>query len=93
MQKYDIVKRPLVTERAIGSAETDNIYIFRVDPRANKVQIKEAVEEIYGVNVLGVKTSNMRGKPKNYRRIHRSKASNWKKAFVKLRENDYIDLI
>ena len=93
MNKFQTVKRPLVTEKAIGSADASNIYVFRVDPRANKVQIKEAVEEIYDVTVLSVKTAVSRGKPRLYRRFYRSKEPNWKKAYVKLSESDYIDLI
>lgn len=93
MNKYDIIKRPLVTEGAVNSAEQDNIYVFKVDTRANKVQVKEAVEELYDVTVLNVRTSTMRGKPRTYRRVHRTKASNWKKAYVRLAPNDYIDLI
>ena len=93
MQKYDILKRPLVTEEAVGSAEKNNIYIFKVDKRANKIQIKEAIEEVYDVTVLSVKTAILRGKPRIYRRMYRSAPLVWKKAYVKLAENDYIDLI
>ena len=91
--KFQQVKRPLVTEKAINSAEEGNIYIFKVDPRVNKVQIKEAVEEIYGVKVLSVKTASVKGKPKTYRRYYRSVEPDWKKAYVKLSESDYIELI
>jgi large subunit ribosomal protein L23 len=93
MDKFQVVKRPLVTEKAINSADGDNVYVFKVDPRANKVQIKEAVEDIYDVTVLSVKTAVARGKPRVYRRYYRSKEPNWKKAYVKLSESDYIDLI
>ena len=91
--KYDVVERPLVTEEAINSAEENNIYIFRVSQKANKAEIKKAVEEIYDVKVLSVKTAAVKGKPKAYRRVHFSRTPDWKKAYVKLRESDYIDLI
>ena len=93
MGKYDVVDRPLVTEEAINSAEENNIYIFRVSPDANKAEIKQAVEEIYDVKVLSVKTARYVGKPKTYRRVHSSRTPAWKKAYIKLRESDYIDLI
>jgi large subunit ribosomal protein L23 len=91
--KFQIIKRPLVTEKAIQSAEESNIYIFRVDPSANKVQIKKAVEEIYDVKVLAVKTASFKGKPKTYRRYYHSRGPDWKKAYVTLSESDYINLI
>ncbi len=93
MEKYDIIERPLVTEEAVGSAEKDNIYIFRVNPRANRVEIRKAIEEIYDVRVLSVKTANVRGKPRTYRRFYQSRTANWKNAYLKLRDTDYIDLI
>lgn len=93
MEKYGIIKHPIVTEHAVNSSEECNIYVFNVDLGANKVQIKESIEQIYDVKVLSVNTAVMRGKPRMYRRKYRSKLSNWKKAYVKLRGHDYIDLI
>jgi large subunit ribosomal protein L23 len=93
MNKFDIIKRPLVTEEAVSGAEKGNTYVFKVDSAANKTQIKEAVESLYDVKVVGVRTANMPSKPRMYRRAFRSRAPGWKKAYVRLRENDYIDLI
>ncbi|MFH1706458.1 MAG: 50S ribosomal protein L23 [Planctomycetota bacterium] len=93
MNKYQIIKRPLVTEAAVSGAERGNTYAFRVDSAANKTQIKEAVEALYDVKVVVVRTANMPGKPRMYRRAFQSRAPEWKKAYVRLRENDYIDLI
>ena len=93
MDKYQIIKRPLVTEEAVSGAEKGNTYVFKVDPRANKNQIKTAVEALYGVKVLDVRTANVPGKPMVYRRAFRTRSADWKKAFVRLRETDYIDLI
>lgn len=91
--KFQTIRRPLVTEKAINSAEEHNIYIFKVDPGANKIEIKEAVEEIYDVTVLAVKTASVKGKPKTYKRYYRSTGNDWKKAYVTLSDSDYIDLI
>lgn len=93
MDPYKIVERPLVTENAMNSVEESNIYMFRVSPNANKVQIKAAVEELYDVTVLSVNTANQAGKPRMYRRRYMSKTSPFKKAYVKLSDSDYIELI
>jgi len=91
--KFQIIKRPLVTEKAIEFGENKRIYVFKVDPRANKVEIKKAIEEIYDVKVLSVRTASVKGKPRTYRRYYRSRTSDWKKAYVRVRESDYIELI
>lgn len=86
----DIVKRPiLLTEKASRLREDDNQYIFEVDTRANKIQIKNAVETLFGVTVLSVNTSVVRGKQKRMGRGH-SRLSNWKKAVVTLKPGDDI---
>ncbi len=85
-----VVKRPLIlTEKGENLKERENKLLFKVDQRANKVQIKEAIEEIFGVTVLNVNTMNVRG---HTRRIGRTaaKRSNWKKAIVTLKEGDMI---
>ena len=59
---YDVVKRPLVTERSMTSLDRANTYVFEVHPKANKVQIRNAVERLFKVKVLSVNTQNVRGK-------------------------------
>ncbi len=90
MTPEQIIKRPIVlTEKAANLKEAANQIIFEVDPRANKVQIKGAVEELFEVRVESVNTLIQRGKVKRMGR-HYYKRPNWKKAVVTLREGDDI---
>lgn len=81
---YDIIKRPIVTEKSMGQT-ADRKYTFEVATDANKIQIKQAVEEIFKVDVESVRTMNMLGKFKR-QGVHRGKRPDWKKAIVKLTE-------
>jgi large subunit ribosomal protein L23 len=90
MDLRQIIQRPLITEKSTIEREFDNTVTFRVNPRANKVQIKEAVESLFDVKVVEVRTSRVRGKPKRMGRFVGYKPS-WKKARVKLREGDNIE--
>ena len=90
MDVRQIIQRPLITEKSTIEREFENIVTFQVDLRANKVQIKEAVESLFDVKVLDVRTSRVRGKPKRVGRYTGYKPS-WKKARVKLREGDNIE--
>jgi large subunit ribosomal protein L23 len=91
LQLHDILLRPLVTEKSVGMEEAENTYTFQVGDSANKHQIQQAVESFFGVKVLDVRTSRVRGKVKRFGR-HHGKRSNWKKAYVKLADGDSIDL-
>jgi large subunit ribosomal protein L23 len=86
---YQIVKRPLITEKGIRSNEEHNTVVFQVDKRANKLQIQHAVETLFQVKVLRVNTLNMEGKKKRVR-MREGKRPDWKKAYVTLREGDTI---
>ncbi len=87
----DVIKRPLVlTEKGNLLREQGNQYLFEVSPKANKVQIKEAVETLFKVNVTDVNTLIVRGKMRRMGRGH-AKTKNWKKAIVTLAEGDSID--
>lgn len=89
MHVYDVIKRPVLTEKSNLQADTLNRYTFQVDPRANKVQIAEAVGEIFGVNVVKVNIINVRGKRRRMgRRVGMSPA--WKKAMVTLAPGESI---
>ena len=87
---YQVIKQPLITEKANILKEKENKVSFVVDRGANKAEIKEAVERLLKVKVLKVHVSNMKGKP---RRIGRNmgKRSDWKKAVVTLRPGDHIE--
>ncbi|HJK90656.1 MAG TPA: 50S ribosomal protein L23 [Polyangiaceae bacterium LLY-WYZ-15_(1-7)] len=91
MQIEDVIKRPLIlTEKGSILRDDENKYLFEVDLRANKIEIKKAVEELFKVNVLDVNTLIVRGKPKRMGR-RRLKTRNWKKAIVTLGPDDSID--
>jgi len=87
----EIVKRPLVTEQGMHLVESRNIYPFEVDRRANKVQIRNAIEALFKVKVLSVNTAHREGKKRRLGRRIGQRAS-WKKAYVRLREGDKIEL-
>ena len=85
-----IVLKPVVTEKTLRLAERYRAYTFRVATRANKVQVRDAIEQLFEVKVTGVRTSNHVGK---YRRMGRSfgRTSAWKKAVVTVKEGDAIE--
>ena len=82
---HDIIQKPIITERSMEDMEGKK-YTFKVDKNANKIEIKNAVEEIFSVKVLKVNTMNMKGKTKRMGRFE-GKRSDWKKAIVQLTEN------
>ena len=82
MNAYDIIIRPVITERTMDQM-AENKYTFRVAKSANKVQIREAVEKIFGVTVQSVNTMNISGK-KRRQGWNVGKSSDWKKAIVTL---------
>ncbi|MFO7263068.1 MAG: 50S ribosomal protein L23 [Bacillaceae bacterium G1] len=79
---YDIIIRPIITERSTDLQEM-NKYVFEVDKRANKTEIKQAIEQIFGVKVKKVNTAIVPRKPKNYGR-YSGYTKEWKKAIVTL---------
>ncbi len=88
---YNIIIRPLITERASILTETQNKVVFEVAVTANKNEIKQAVEGLFGVKVTKVNTLNMRGKVKRFRgRL--GKRADYKKAIVTLAEGQSIDV-
>ncbi len=88
---YQILKRPVVTEKTNDLRETANQYVFEVARGANKVTIRNAVESLFGVRVVDIRTAVVRGKVKRVRR-HLGKRPNWKKAIVTLHADDNIEL-
>jgi large subunit ribosomal protein L23 len=88
---HETIVQPIVTERSSEAFQARGEYTFRVHRAASKTQIRSAIEQLFGVHVLRVWTSNQRGKE---RRVGRDvgRRSNWKKAIVTLREGDKIDI-
>lgn len=89
--QYQIVKRPLLTEKSDRLRETNNQYCFEVDVRANKLEVKAAIESLFGVTVSSVRMQNRIGKAKRMGRFT-GKRADWKKAFVTLKEGEVIEL-
>ncbi|OGQ83998.1 MAG: 50S ribosomal protein L23 [Deltaproteobacteria bacterium RIFOXYA12_FULL_58_15] len=90
MITQQVLKRPIITERATALTERHNQVIFEVACAANKHQIRDAVETVYGVKVVSVHTMTIPGKLKR-RGSSVGKRPNWKKAIVKLVDGDVID--
>ena len=90
MDDYSVIVKPLVTEQGMHFANVKSAYSFQVNKRANKTQIKNGVERIYGVKVEKVRTANRKGKPRRYR-YKTGKTRHWKRAIVKLHDEDRID--
>jgi len=80
---YDIIMRPIITEQSTEHVDLKK-YVFEVARDANKIEIKKAIEEIFGVQVLKVTTLNMKGKVKRMGRYPEGSRNDWKKAVVKL---------
>lgn len=87
---HDIVIRPIVTEKSSIQSATENTYVFEVGVRANKIEIKRAIETLFGVNVEDVRTVTVRGKTKRFGRFY-GKRPNWKKAYVRLASGDELN--
>jgi large subunit ribosomal protein L23 len=90
MNIYDVIKKPLVTEKTTLQKDEKGIIAFAVNSDANKIEIKEAVESFFKVKVLEVNTVNVAGKHKRVGR-RTGKRSNWKKAYVTLKEGSKVD--
>jgi large subunit ribosomal protein L23 len=89
-EAHQIIKRPLISEKTTRLKEEENQIAFVVDPQANKIEIRQAVEKLFKVKVTQVQTMNMTGKRKRMGRFFGWK-SDWKKAIVTLREGDRIE--
>jgi large subunit ribosomal protein L23 len=90
MNAREIVIRPVVSEKSYALLAA-NKYTFRVDARAHKTQVRQAVEEVFGVRVLDVATMSVKSKPKR-RGYTAGKTREWKKAIVQLHPEDHIEL-
>ena len=83
MTNYDIIIRPIITERSMA-ATAEKKYVFEVAPTAGKIEIKNAIEEIFGVKVAKVNTINYDGKMKRMGAARPGRRKSWKKAYVQL---------
>ena len=88
-----IIREMVVTEKGTRHTEADNQYLFKVDRRANKIDIKRAVEELFKVKVTGVNTMNRPGKKKRERTMNFGRTAAWKRAVVTVKKGDTIDLL
>lgn len=91
MDPYDVLRRPVVTERSTSAME-GNKYTFQVDLRATKTQVKQAVEQIFKVRVVKVNTTRVPGKVRRRGRSE-GRTPDWKKAVVTLAEGDRISIV
>ena len=92
MNPFEIIQTVRLTEKGTRQGEKFNQYTLRADPRANKTQIRQAVQELFKVKVLKVNTLNVHGKVSRQRTASAGRTSNWKKAIVTLKEGDKIVL-
>ena len=92
-EPYDIIRTASLTEKSTLMSEEQNKYVFRVSPRANKIQIKNAIERLFQKKVVDVNTCNYAGKKKRERRADYGRKAHWKKAIVTLKEGEKIDLV
>jgi large subunit ribosomal protein L23 len=91
MDPHQVIIRPVISEKSYNLIETENQYTFQVDARANKNQIKRAVEDAFEVRVHKVNTVNVKSKPKR-QGLMRGRTATWKKAVVRLAQGERIEL-
>ncbi len=92
MNSFEIIKTVRMTEKGTTQGEKFNQYTVVADKRANKIQIRQAVQELFKVKVVSVNTVNVRGKYRRQRTVQAGKSPDWKKAIVTLKEGDKISL-
>ncbi len=90
---YSTIDTILLTEKGSLLQELNNDYVFKVHKKANKRQIREAVEKVFDVKVVNVRTMNVLGKKKRKKRSDAGRTAHWKKAYVRLAADDQIDLV
>ena len=89
-KKFDIIYAPIITEKTAMLAQNENKYAFKVDPRANKTEIKQAIESIFNVKVVSITTANSHPKKKRVGK-YTGMTDKYKKAIVKLAEGNSIN--
>jgi large subunit ribosomal protein L23 len=91
LMPHEVVLRPIVTEKSMHRSTRNNQYAFEVNVNATKEDVKKAVEELFNVNVVGIRTQNRKGKPRRHK-FKLGRTRNWKKALVTLKEDQSISL-
>ena len=91
MNEYDVIRRPIITEKSSSLKEAGNQYVFEVQRDANKIEIKKAIEKLFKVKVLSVQVALMEGKERRVGRFS-GKRPDWKKAIIKLSPKDKITI-
>ncbi len=89
LEPHQVIIRPLVTEKGVHQSERLNAYAFEVHPQATKTDVKNAVQSLWNVRVVAVRTQTRRGKPRRSRYVM-TRTADWKKAIVQLHEEDRI---
>ena len=89
MNSYDVIRRPLVTEKGVAKKDDERTLCFEVAPGANKTQVKSAVEKLFKVKVEEVRTANFEGKLRRRGRFAGYR-SDWKKAYVRLKKGEKV---
>ncbi|MEO0414357.1 MAG: 50S ribosomal protein L23 [Verrucomicrobiota bacterium] len=90
---FQVIDTIQLSEKATILTETENVYVFKVHPDANKLEVRQAVEKLFGKKVDSVRTANYQGKKKRERRADFGRTKSWKKAYVKLKEGEEIELV
>jgi len=90
---YQVIDTILISEKANLLQEENNEYVFKVDRDANKLEIKRAIEKLFGKKVVAVRTMNCSGKQKRNRRADAGRTAHWKKAIVRLEDGESLDLV
>lgn len=89
---FEVLLAPRVTEKSTRVGEQGNQYVFRVVKDADKSEVRDAVESLFNVNVQSVRIVNVKGKNKSFR-MRAGKRSDWKKAYVRVKEGQVIDFL
>lgn len=89
LEPYQVIVRPLVTEKGVHQSEKLNAYAFQIHNQATKGDVKKAVEQLWNVRVVEVRTQTRKGKPRRSR-LQMGRTADWKKAVVQLHEEDRI---
>ena len=90
---YQVIKNVRLSEKATMLQEQNNEVTLEVDRKANKLEIKQAVEQLFGKTVVAVRTANYDGKLRRKRRGDAGRTNHWKKAIVRLKEGESLELI
>jgi large subunit ribosomal protein L23 len=90
---FSVIKTIRLSEKATSLGEQSNQYVFTVHPKATKLEVKQAIEKLFGKKVVAVRTANYDGKAKRERRADYGRTNHWKKAFVRLKDGERIDLV